>query len=49
MTKLVGEQAIKAARMVVDAFLKGETSVKFGFDSYEPTFAMNTVFAVNRM
>ncbi len=49
MTKLVGEQAIKAARMVVDAFLKGETSVKFGFGSYEPTFAMNTVFAVNRM
>ena len=49
MTKLVGEQAIKAARMVIDAFLKGETSVKFGFDSYEPTFAMNTVFAVNEM
>ncbi len=49
MTKLVGEQVIKAARMVIDAFLKGETSVKFGFDSYEPAFALNTVFAVNSM
>lgn len=49
VTKCVGEKVIKAARMVIDAFLKGETSVKFGFDSYEPAFALNTVFAVNSM
>lgn len=49
LERAVGEQAVEGARMVIDAFVAGETSVKFGFDSYDPAFALNTMFAVRSM